>query len=237
MTMKDLPEATRSRLNELADTLRAQLGDDFVALIAFGSAVRGGWRERASDVDLVLVLREPTRAALAAIANTLTVARTARRFETIVLAAEELARAADVFPLFYDDIRRCHAVIAGEDVFADLAVSNAHRRLRIEQELREMQIRLRRVVIDAVGDADRLIGPVDRKVKQLRAPLHALLALRGTAARDDGLEAVIARAAEIYALDLAPLARVREDPLAALDALSDLLRRAIDEVDAMEAAP
>jgi predicted nucleotidyltransferase len=226
-----LPEETRNRLRELADTLRKQLGDNLVSLIAFGSAVRGGWREGKSDVDLVLVLRDTSREPLASIANTLTIARTARRFETMILAADELGRAADAFPLFYDDIKGCHALLAGKDAFAELSVSDEHRRLRIEQELREMQIRLRRAVVDALGSSSHIAGPIERKIRQLRGPLHALLALRGTPPANDGIEAVIDKAEEIYAVDAKALGDVRKDTPAALDALNTLLAKAIDEVD------
>jgi len=133
---RQLPSAVEGRLGELAGTLRSQLGDNLVSLLVFGSAVRGGWAQGRSDVDLVLVLREPSHDALLSISNTLTVARTALRFEAVILSADEISRAADVFPLFYDDIRSCHVLLAGKDVFADLEISDKHRRLRIEQELR-----------------------------------------------------------------------------------------------------
>jgi len=229
-----LPEPVRARLNELGSTLAQQLGDNLVALLVFGSAVRGGWREGASDVDLVLVLRNPTREALLSVANTLTVARTAFRFEAVILGADEIPRAADVFPLFYDDIKSCHAVLAGKDPFADLTISDQFRRLRVEQELRESQIRLRRAVVDSLGAPQQLGGAVERKVKQLRGPLHALLALRRTPATSDTLPVLLEKATEVYGVDTSALSNVRKDPDAAHAALEKLLDRMILEVDRME---
>ena len=127
-----LPAAIRSRLDELAKTLETQLGNNLVSLLAFGSAARGGWDSARSDVDLVLVLKDPSTKELLSIANTLTVARTALRFEAVILQEDEIHRAADVFPLFYDDIRSCHVLLAGKDAFANLEISDAHRRVRIE---------------------------------------------------------------------------------------------------------
>lgn len=231
---RPLPEAISQRLNELASTLAGTLGDNLSALLVFGSAIRGGWREGSSDVDLVLVLEDPSRDALLSIANTLTVARTAFRFEAVILGADEIPRAADVFPLFYDDIKSCHALLHGEDPFASLTISDQFRRLRIEQELREMQIRLRRAVVDGLGAPAQLTGAVERKVKQLRGPLHALLALRKTPAASDRLPALLEKAKAVYDVDTAALAAVREDPAAAHDALERLLDRMIREVDRME---
>ncbi len=218
-------------LRELAESLRATLGDRLVSLLAFGSAVRGGWVDGRSDVDLVLVLRDPSRETLASIADTLGVARNALRFETMILAADELERSADVFPLLYDDIRGCHVVLAGKDPFAELPISDAHRRLRIEQELRDMKIRLRRLLVDSQGDPARLAGALERKLKQLRGPLHALLTLLGTAPKSDRWEAVLSAAGGAFELELEPLSSPRDDPSAAADALIALLARAIERVD------
>lgn len=230
-----IPESVRGRLEELTQSLADALGPNLASLVVFGSAVRGGFRDGASDVDLVLVLNEPTREHLLRIANTLTVARTAFRFEAVVLGAAEIPRAADVFPLFYDDIRSCHVVLHGSDPFAELVISDQHRRLRIEQELREFQIRLRRAVIDGLGAPKQLAGAVERKLKQLRSPLHSLLVLRKTPAAGDDLPALLAKAREIYGVDTSALSDVRKDPTAALDALVKLLDRTVQEVDRMEA--
>ena len=229
-----LPEAVRARLNELASTLSDQLGDNLKALVVFGSAIRGGWRQGTSDVDLLLVLKNPNRDALLSVANTLTVARTAFRFEAMILGADEIPRAADVFPLFYDDIKRCHALLHGEDPFAELTISDQFRRLRIEQELREEQIRLRRAVVDSLGAEQQLAGAVERKLKQLRGPLHALLTLRKTAAGNDTLSVLLEKAKEIYGVDTSVLSNIRKDPGLAHDTLAKLLDAMIQEVDRME---
>lgn len=230
-----LPVAIRSRLDELAKTLETQLGNNLVSLLAFGSAARGGWDSSRSDVDLVLVLKDPSTKELLSIANTLTVARTALRFEAVILQEDEIHRAADVFPLFYDDIRSCHLLLAGKDAFANLEISDAHRRVRIEQELREVQIRLRRVVVDTLGAPNPLAGAVERKVKQIRGPMFALLALRKTPADDDHLDTVLAKARDVWKVDLKSLQNSRKNPTKALEALTTLLSAMIDEVDRMEA--
>ncbi len=230
-----LPASIRSRLEELAIMLETQLGKNLVSLLAFGSAARGGWDNARSDVDLVLVVKDPSTKELLSIANTLTVARTALRFEAVILQEDEIHRAADVFPLFYDDIRSCHVLLAGKDVFAHLEISDAHRRVRIEQELREAQIRLRRVVVDTLGAPNPLAGAIDRKVKQLRSAVFGLLALRKTPADNDHLDTVLAKARDVWKVDIKHLQNARKNPIKALEALNTLLSAMIDEVDRMEA--
>lgn len=233
MAIQNLPEGLQKRLQALQGELVRSLGDNLVAILAFGSAARGEFREGTSDMDLVVVLREATPKALEAMANPLQVARNAARIEAMVLVADEIPRAADVFPLFYDDIQASHVVLHGQDPFASLAIADHHRRLRIEQELREAAIRLRRAVIDAGGTPRHLVGAIERKIKQVRGPLRALLSLHGKKV-GVALPEVLAAAAEHYKVDAAPLGKVRESPAVALEALQRLLNAAIDDVDRME---
>ena len=151
----------------------------------------------------------------------------------MILTASEIPRAADVFPLLYDDIRREHVLLAGADPFSDLAISDRHRRLRVEQELREAQIRLRRAVVDAQGSPEMLGGAVFRKLRQIRGALHALFALKGIEVADD-LKSVFAQAEKTYGLDLAALFSVQEKPVRAHEAIEKLLAAAVEDVDRMD---
>lgn len=229
-----LPAATRRHLDTLRRSLEESQGDNLASLIVYGSAVRGGYEESASDIDVVVVLRDTSLPRLVACSNPLLMARHGGRVESMILKLDAIPQACDVFPLFYDDIRSCHVVLTGSDPFADLQISDAHRRLRIEQELREARIRMRRAVVDAMGVEAALVGAIERKVKQIRSPLHALLRLRGTPC-DDGLERVFQEAGRAYSINTAPLLRVAQDPSAAHTAFRALMDAAIDDVERLDA--
>ena len=226
-------EQVHKRLDELVSALKKAHGEALLAVLVHGSAARGGWRE-GSDVDLVIVLEESTREALEASSNALQGARWAARIEAMILVKREITRAADVFPIFYDEIRRCHVVLHGDDPFKDLKIEPHHLRLRIEQELREVQIRLRRAVVDAQGANDALRGAVSRKIKQVRSPLRALLEQKKIDVEDD-LPAVLKVAGKTFDIAVDAVERVDEDPGPAHDTLVALLDKAIADVDAMEA--
>jgi len=230
-----LPARTRSHLDGLCDSLRETLGARLHSILAYGSLARGGWAEERSDIDLVVVLTDDRRDILGSIGPALELARHAARIEAILLRADALQSAADVFPLLYDDIGGCHIVLFGDNPFASLKILDEHRRLRVEQELREARIRLRRATTEAT--TPRLLSAaIERKVKQIRGPLHALLRLRGTAVESDVLSAVLAGCATRYRLELGALSRTREDAEAAHLALTRLLDAAIADVDHTEQA-
>jgi predicted nucleotidyltransferase len=228
--LSELGEATLARLKELETALGRALGDDLISLVVYGSAARGGYREGRSDVDIVIVVRKASREGLLATANVLQVARYSARIEAMILVEDEIARSTDVFPLLYEDIQRHHVVLFGSDPFAGLVISDSHRRLRIEQELREALIRLRRAVVDSAGKKEALAGAVLRKAKQVRSPLYGLLRLRGVEC-EDRTQAVLDRTGAKYGIDTTKILRPNEAPEEAHDALVKLLEAAIAEVD------
>lgn len=230
--LPNLNARTREHLEKLRDALRTELDDRLVGMLVFGSAVRGGYVPERSDVDVVVVLRTDAREELQRIGPALELARRSARIEAVVLRQDELQSAADVFPLFYDDIRARHVLISGKDSFSGLEIQNQHRRLRIEQELREARIRLRRAVAEASVVSGLLVGAVDRKIKQIRGPLHALLRLRGVTVADT-LPDVLGAAGQRWSIETRALSDVRSDPSAAHDILVQLLDAAIADVDAI----
>jgi predicted nucleotidyltransferase len=231
--LQALPEATHGPLAVLAEGLERAQGANLAALLVYGSAVRGGYEPGRSDIDVIVVLKDTGLEHLRAIGEPLMLARYSGRVEAMVLKPTDIARAGDVFPLFYDDVRRRHVLLCGSDPFLGLEIHDAHRRLRIEQELREARIRMRRAVVDAQGVEAHVAGAVARKLKQVRGPLHALLALKGVAC-DDALEAVYQATGKAYGIDTAPLLRAASEPEAAHAALRAVLDAAIEDVDRLE---
>lgn len=227
---RKLPRRVQGRVEELVRSAREIAGDDLCSLLLHGSVARGDWSEGSSDIDVVVVLKRARREALTLLGDALALARASARVEAMILLEHEIARAADVFPLYYQDIRDHHIVLFGGDPFASLTIESAHLRLRVEQELRDASIRLRRSVADARGD-DALLGEaVNRKLKRIRFPLRTLLRMLGEEVSDD-LRIVLERAGRRFKIDATAFAHVATKPQRAHDELASLLERAIEAVD------
>ena len=231
-----LPASVRDRITEWTRSLEAALGDDLVAILLTGGVARGDFRPGESDVNALIVLRDASFEKLDAISSAMQAVRYGARVEPTILTEDELPGACDAFPLLYDEIKRWHLILVGGDPFASAVVHDTHRRLRIEQELRQAQIGLRRVVTDALGAREAIGGSVGRKVRQVRRPLRALLDLKGIACKED-LANVLASAGKAYGIDVEPLAKPREQPEAAHESLTKLLAAAIVDVQSMETGP
>ncbi len=227
-----LPEAVQRPLRDLTSALETALGQNLASLVVHGSAVRGDFRPGLSDVDVIVVLYDTAFEQLARAADPLLLARHSARVEAMLLRAQELPRTADAFPLFYGDVQRRHVVVSGRDPFAGLTIATTGRRLRIEQELREARIRMRKSALETLGERTELVGPLERKLRQLRSPLHALLELQGVACAD-GLADVLNASGRLLAVDVAPLLDVAARPEGAHVAYRQLLDRAIENLDGL----
>ncbi|HEY1098912.1 MAG TPA: nucleotidyltransferase domain-containing protein [Myxococcota bacterium] len=238
-----LPAGARARLEAFAKEAAAILGDELVALIVYGSAVRGGLTPR-SDIDVVIVVEHDDAVKLRALHDAAAIARVSARLDLQVLVHDELAQAADVFPVLFDDLRSNHAVLVGTDVFKDLVIHHEHRRLRVEQELREQRMQLRRLLVDTASDDLALRLGIEQLVKRMRAPLSSLCVLHGvfdraTRVKDD-IVTVLDVLGRRYALDTQPLtATPTTAQLAALDVAGcclAVLSAAIADVDTLAGA-
>lgn len=228
-----VPPVVKEHLETLTRSLDKACGSNLASLCVYGSAARGGFVEGESDVDVVVVLGDTSLEKLTALSEPLLLANLAVRAEAMVLRLNDVAPASDVFPLFYDDIRSCHVLLSGRDVFSSVVVTDTHRRLRIEQELREAKIRMHRAVVEARGEDEALARFVSRKVTQIRSPLYALLTLQGTSC-DDTIGAVLDAFGASGRVDVAPLKDTARDPAKAHAAFRALVDAAIEATDRLE---
>jgi predicted nucleotidyltransferase len=217
------PAEIRTALDRLCQELVEAAPENLVSVILFGGLARGRFRSGRSDVDLVVVLRDSSAAKLAAIAPPLRSAWRAVRVEPLLLARPEIPRLTRLFPTKLLDIQAHHVVLWGEDSFAGLNASPEEIRHRVEQELRNLELRLRRRLI-AVSDDDQgarqAIGSV---IRPLAIQLSWLLRLSGQQLpQDDRTTAIFILAAARWKLDgdlLANLAALRSSDGSARDVL------------------
>lgn len=218
-------------LDELCARLVAAGGDNVRSVVVCGGVARGRYVEGRSDVNLVLVLKDASAGALAVLSPALRVAHRAARVEPLILTEAEVKSAADVFPTRFFDIQAHHLPLVGDSPFLGLTISREHLRLRVEQELRNLAMRLRRRFIAAADEPATLASVLRAAVSPLAVELAALLRLRGAdALADDTPADVFSAAAAALDLDggaLAELARLKATPTTSPDAAAALFPRVL----------
>lgn len=231
-------------LDRLKDGLTAAAGKNFVGLILYGGVARGRYRPGKSDVNVVLVLEDASLESLSRISPALRAAWKEVRVEAFILTREEVASAADVFPTRFLDIQQCHVVLAGENPFAELTVPRENIRLRVEQEFRNLQLRLRQRYIAVEDDPAALVAALSRSAASLAIGLGTLLWLaghdshEGTPSAEGSTPAeVFGAAATAFELDARLLHRLAsvEDGAANLNSLKTLYAGTLTVVDRLAA--
>ncbi len=127
----------------LSSRLSADLGDDLVSLLLYGSAARGSHVEGRSDVNALLIVRTASSEVLRRAGPALEVWARAGHRPPLIHTEEEWRAAADVFPMEMEDIREAHRLLAGRDPMAGLTTRREDLRRELERETRGVLTRLR----------------------------------------------------------------------------------------------
>lgn len=201
-TAPQLPTELAAPLRELADALVAAAGDDLVAVMLHGPAALGGSPAAGGEIELLVCLRHTRPELLARIAPPLRQARRRVRIAPMIAGVDEIARAADVFPVRFRALQRSHVLLAGRDPFAGVAVARTHLRVRVEQELRNLCLRLRRRYVVSLDDPLSCAFQLRHGVGPLTFALRGLLdCVDPDVDVDDAPRAVFAAASARLGLD------------------------------------
>ncbi len=211
---QSLPDDVTQGLARLSEGLRQAAPDNLRSLILYGGAARGRYHPGRSDVDVLVLLADASPPSLRAIAPALDEAWRTIRADPFVLTEAEFPDAARSFPTKFIEIRNHHAVLYGPDPLAGLRVSRRDALVRIEQELRNIQMRLRRRYLTVHGSPELLLLALEQLVVPLAVALDAMLEIHGRdSAPGNARREVLDQASRSFGLDAAAL-----DGLAALRA-------------------
>lgn len=146
----------RARAEKFAQRLAKTYGDALRAVVLYGSAARGDYREGVSDLNLLVILDDLSPETLrdgSALAREWVAERNP---PPLMLSQSEWRASADVFPIEYTDIRDANVVLFGEDPFAGLEIHWEHLRLQCEHELKGKKIQLRERYMISAGMPEEL---------------------------------------------------------------------------------
>jgi hypothetical protein len=184
-------------------------GEDLISVGLYGSAARGQYREGASDLNLLIILRaidaERLRMGAAQAAEWVASGNP----PPLLFSEAEWLGSADVFPIEYADIAEAHVVLHGSDPFADVEVRWKHLRQMCEHEIKAKKIALRERYLLAVGDPAALGSLLTGSISTFVALFRAMLRLSGSAPPSQPEEVVIQLAGRV-GMDADPFLRVLE---------------------------
>lgn len=176
MELPSLPGKVRDTLNEVVTRLRLKLGENLYACILYGSAVRGSFDARTSDVNVLIILNQSTPSAHREIAKIL---KTKIRIEPFVISRIGMERSFEAFAIKFCSIQRHYLVMFGEDPLRDLVIDEQILNFLTEQALRNLRLRMVRAYIHHGSDPRRYLDYIIRIVPQVFTDLSTALRVRG----------------------------------------------------------
>jgi hypothetical protein len=135
-------------VKKLIDDLTQALSSRLRAVVLYGSAARGDFHEKTSDLNLILVLADLAPATLEGLSPALRRWQGRGQPSPRLFTPAFIQESADVFPIEMLDLKSCRVVLHGEDPFAGLEVGGDNLRLQCERELRTKLMRLREAYVE-----------------------------------------------------------------------------------------
>jgi len=162
---------------EFLPLVQDTFGDRLTSVLLYGSGADGSYRPGVSDVNILILLKEPQPELLERLAKEAKRVIRKRRITPMVISEEEYRRGSDVFPMEYLDIRDRHILLHGSDLSGELEFSKVHLRHQLEEQLRGALFSLRQLILTARGRKKILSKELPRWYGTLHALFTGLLRL------------------------------------------------------------
>jgi len=151
-TVREVLEAFRDEVCECVSS-------ELEALIVYGDVVRDQSTEHPSTtVNVMVVLNRTDSKTLNKLAAPVTNAASKLPFAVMTLTRSDLRSSCDVFPVKFHEMQQHYRVLIGEDVLSELSISDVHLRLRCEQRLKNLMLRLRATYVHHNTNSKYLSG-------------------------------------------------------------------------------
>ncbi|MCH2203645.1 MAG: hypothetical protein MK102_16880 [Fuerstiella sp.] len=176
---QSLPDTRKDGVEQMCVALQAALGDKLVSVAVYGSPAREavGPSDPVS-LPLLIVMEQADVDQLASITGTLAHAIDKFGVAPFILSRHDLESSTDIFPIKFQDMQLHHILLAGTDIFSGLTISVEHLRLRCEQEIKNLLIRLRNQYIRSQGSAVELRPVIRNAVESFFRTLTSILSLK-----------------------------------------------------------
>lgn len=190
--------------SRLVELFRTAFGAELSSVVVYGSYATGQWSARVSDINVLVLVKQCSAAALQSLGRAGHRLLHRHRVTPLILSEREFANSADVFPMEYMDIIARHRVLFGADPTEHVQFSRVNLRHELEHQLRGTMLSLRQVVIAARGRRRPLLAELKQLAGSVAALFRGLLRLHGTEDVPVGPEALIAAVNEAYGLTPGP---------------------------------
>jgi hypothetical protein len=144
-------------LKNFVDALAEAHGENLKSVVLYGSSVVGGLIDDEAPKKALVVLDRIRPSDLKAAGSIAEQWRVQGNPLPVYFTSGEIEDAADVFPIEFVDMSQVRHVLYGKDPFESLDIGTHNLRHQLEYELRGKLIRLRRMLMTASHNSNRLV--------------------------------------------------------------------------------
>ncbi|MDQ7772629.1 MAG: hypothetical protein RDU13_03790 [Elusimicrobiales bacterium] len=177
------------KTEDFLEEIKKACGENLLSFVVYGSAAAGDAVPGASDVNVMLVLREAHMGALRAIGLASRGWLKKGNPPPLIFTRGRLSASADAFPIELSDMQAARKVLYGADPLEGLRVEPGHLRAALERELKGKLIVLRNSYVASAGDGKALRAAMTASLPSVLVLCRAALRLRSGSAPAAKLEA------------------------------------------------
>lgn len=202
-----VPKKLQKDLDEFVEDLDHSLGSNMVSIVLYGGIVKNKAVKDTDPINVMVVVREITTKILDQVARPYLMSRRTSQIQLLTLSKQDLLSSTDVFPIKFLDMQQDYQVLRGKDFVADLEITRGHLRLRCEQEMKNLMLRLRQAYLANSKHPKRLSGVMLRAYSAFLSAGDVLGEL--STGREFRSAEEILTAVQALGLDVAPLRRIQ----------------------------
>lgn len=177
--MAKIPKTPEEIYQEFTGDFQNVFGENLVSIILYGSAARGEYVYKRSDINFLVVL---TNQGMESLNRALSLVHkwAKRKVSTpLILTKHYIESSLDSFPIEFLTMKQHHKLVFGEDILESIDVDESHLRLQCERELRGKLLHLREGYLTTNGKTQPIKNLIRRTVPTFASIFTALLHLKG----------------------------------------------------------
>ena len=176
--MAKIPKIPEQIFEQFSNDYQSAFGKNLVSIILYGSAAKGEYVYKKSDINFLIILNETGIGQLKKALPLIKRWQKRKVSTPLVLTKEYIHSSLDSFPIEFLTMKQNYKMVFGEDIFAAMKIKDKDLRLQCEREIRGKLLHLRESYLNTYGDV-RLIKQLLRlSVPTFTSIFSALLHLK-----------------------------------------------------------
>ncbi len=176
--MAKTPKKPEDIFEQFTADYTAAFGDDLESIILYGSAARGEYDPKVSDINFLIMLTQAGMERLATAMPLVTKWSKARVATPLFLTQEYITSSLDVFPIEFLNMQAAYRMVFGRDALKHLAFDKRLVRLQAERELKGKLLQLRERFMETGGSAKKIIALVSLSLPAFASIFQAVVFLQ-----------------------------------------------------------